>query len=111
MAWNGPTMSMSMPNIDFTTSSAASQRVQRASLGGEGGFPADCSRTYKKHSGGGKMLSFGVDIGERSAAIAGAGRAGSDLNRTLREQQRDIADKLRDLPRKRMHDSRKSTAG
>ena len=133
---------MSMPNIDFTTSSAASQRVQRASLGGEGGFPADSSRTYKKHSGGGKMLrrefnvvqgkenyrykksgarqeyedeetvvdSFGVDIGERSAAIAGAGRAGSDLKRTLREQKRDIVDKLRDLPRNRMHNSRKSTA-
>lgn len=135
-------MSMSMPNIDFAASSATSQRVQRASLGGEGGFPADGSRMYKKHSGAGKMLkkefnimqgkgnhrykksgarqeyedeetvvdSFGVDIGERSATIPGAGRAGSDLNRTLREQNRDIADKLRDLPRNRMHGSRKSTA-
>lgn len=134
MAWNGPTMSMSMPNIDFAASSATLQRPQRISLGGEGGFPADGSRMYKKHSGADKMLrkefnnvqgkenyryrksgsrqdyedeeTVGVDIGERSATIPGAGRTGSDLNKTFREQNRDIAD----LPRSRMHGGRKSTA-
>jgi len=134
MAWNGPAMSMSMPNIDFASSSTTSQRVQRGSLGGEGGFPADSSKMYKKHSGAAKMSgkdfnsaqskgnyryrkssskqeyedqeTVGVDIGERSATIPGAGRAGSDLNRTLREQNRDISD----LPRGRMHGGRKNTA-
>lgn len=136
-------MSMSMPNIDYATSSAASQTIQRASLGGEGGFPPDGSTRYKKHSGAGKRLkkelkilqgkgnyryknsaarqeyedeetvvdSFSVDIAERSATIPGAGRAGTDLNKTLREQNRDIGSKLRDLPRTRMHGSnRRSTA-
>lgn len=138
MAWNGPTMSMSMPNIDFAASSATSQRPQRVSLGGEGGFHADGFRMYKKHNGANKMSrkefnnvqgkgnyryrkngsrqeyedevtavdSFGVDIGERSATIPGAGRTGSDLNRTFREQNRDIAD----LPRSRMHGGSRSTA-
>ncbi|XP_078373945.1 uncharacterized protein LOC144657477 [Oculina patagonica] len=143
LAWNEPMMSMSMPNIDYTTSSRTSQTVQRASLGGEGGFPTDGSTKYKKHSGAGKVLrkqlnivqgkgnyryknstarqecedeetavdSFTVDIAERSATIPGAGRAGSDLNKTLREQNRDIGEKLRDLPRSRMHgSSRRSTA-
>jgi len=50
--------------------------------------------------------SFGVDVGERSATIPGAGRAGSDFNRTFREQNRDIAE----LPRNRMHGGRRSTA-
>jgi len=50
--------------------------------------------------------SFGVDVGERSATIPGAGRAGSDFNRTFREQNRDIAE----LPRNRMHRGRRSTA-
>ena len=49
---------------------------------------------------------FGVDIGERSATIPGAGRAGSDMNRTFKEQNRDISE----LPRNRMHVGRKSTA-
>ena len=123
LAWNGPAMSMSMPNIDFAASSATSQRVQRVSLGGEGGFPADSSKIYKKHSGAQSkgnnryrksnskqeyedQDTVGVDIGERSATIPGAGRAGSDLNRTLREQNRDITD----LPRSRMHGGRKNTA-
>ena len=131
-------MSMSMPNIDFAASSGTSQRPQRVSLGGDGGFPADGFRIYKKHSGADKMSrkefsnvqgkgnyryrksgsgqgykdeetvvdSFGVDVGERSATIPGAGRTGSDLNRTFREQNRDIAD----LPRSKMHNDRKSTA-
>ena len=136
-------MSMSMPNIDFATSSATSQKVHRASLGGEGGFPADGSTKYKKHSGAGKMLkkefnifqgkanrrykksaarqecedeetvvdSFSVDVGQRSATIPGASRAGNDLNKALREQKRDISEKLRELPRSRMHgSSRRSTA-
>lgn len=50
--------------------------------------------------------SFGVDVGERSATIPGAGRAGSDFNRTFREQNRDIAE----LPRNRVHGGRRSTA-
>ena len=123
---------MSMPNIDFAASSAP-QRVQCVTLGGEGGFPADSSRMYKKRSGAERMSrkefnnaqgkgnyrystsssrqeyedqetavdSFGADVGERSATIPGAGRAGSDLNRT-----RDISD----LPRNRRHGDRKSTA-
>lgn len=123
LAWNGPAMSMSMPNIDFASSSTTSQRVQRVSLGGEGGFPADSSKMYKKHSGAQSKGNYryrksnseqeyedqetvGVDIGERSATIPGAGRAGSDLNRTLREQNRDTAD----IPRSRMHGGRKNTA-
>ena len=129
---------MSMPNIDFATSSTTSHRPQRVSLGGEGRFPADGLRMYKKHSGMEKMSrkefnnvqgkgnyryrksgsrqehedeetvvdSFGVDIGERSATMPGAGRAESDMNRNLRGQNRNIAD----LPRNRMHGGRKSRA-
>lgn len=116
-------MSMSMPNIDFSMSSTTSQMVQRASVGGESGFPTEGSRKYKKHSGAGNMLkkefkllqgkgnyrykkggakqesedgvdSFNVNIAERSSTIPGASRTGNDLNKTLREQSRD----MRDLP-------------
>ena len=138
---------MSMPNIDFATASAAtSQTFPRTSQGGEGGFPLDGSKRYKKHSGASKMFrrefklmkGKGNNRYKNSAARQESENRvtqeenvvdslcnddvevlspltllprpdhASDLNRTLREQNRDIANKLRDLPNNRMHDSRRS---
>ena len=136
-------MSMSMPNIELASSSApSSQTFPRTSEGGEGRFPADGSRRYKKHSGAGKVLKKELQLlkgkrnyrYENSATKGSVERMGreetavndfevssrstlpprptytsSDLNKTLREQNRDIASKLRDIPRNRMHENRRST--
>lgn len=139
LAWNESAMSKSMPNIDFTASSVAtSQTFPRSSQGGEGGFPVDGSKRYKKHSGPGRMLkkefkiiqgkanyryknSDGVtreetavdsfdnddfEVNSRSTLPPRPSYAGSDLNKTLRDQNRDIANKLKDLP----GSNRKSTS-
>ena len=150
LAWNEPTVSMSMPNIDFATSTAAatSQTFPRASLGGEGGFPAEGSKKYKKHSGASKMLkkefkllqgkgnyryqkkatndsveevrqeetnvdtfnNEDLEVSSRSMLPPRPSYTGRSLNKTLREQNQDISDKLRDLPRSRIHGSRRSTS-
>lgn len=131
-------MSMSMPNIELSTSSApTSQTFPRTSQGGEGGFPADGSRRYKKHRGAGSIVKgelkiirgkanyryrksateettvdvFNSDIDVSSpATLPPRPRyAGSDLNVALREQNRDIASKIKALPRNRMQDNRRNT--
>lgn len=57
LAWNESAMSMSMPNIDISTSHVTSQKSTRHSIqGGESGFPPSGSTKYKKHSGAGKLL-------------------------------------------------------
>ena len=139
---------MSMPNIEYATSSTAtSQTFPRTSQGGEGGFPVDGSKKYKKHSGAGKMLKkemkllkgkgnyrYGNSAARQESEydakneetvvdsfcnddIEGRSRAtlpprpnytGRDLNRTMRDQSRDSADRLRDQPRQRVHENRRS---
>lgn len=57
MAWNDPIMSMSMPNIEFSTSSSAtSHTFPRSSLGGDGVFATNEPRRYKKLSGPKKLI-------------------------------------------------------
>ncbi|XP_068697632.1 uncharacterized protein [Montipora foliosa] len=57
MAWNErPIMSMSMPNIESTSSSATSHTFPRSSLGGDGGFATNEPRRYKKLSGPKKLI-------------------------------------------------------
>lgn len=145
-AWDNAKLSMSMPNIEYATSSTAtSQTFPRTSQGGEGGFPVDGSKKYKKHSGAGKMLKKEIkllqgkgnyrygnsavrqeseydardeetavdsfcndDGGSRATLPPRPNYTGRDLNRTMRDQSRDGADRLRDQPTQRVYESRGS---
>ena len=57
------------------------------------------------------VCDFGNDleVSSRSALPPRPSHTGSDLNKTLRERNRDIASKLRDIPKNRMDENRRNT--